>query len=207
VRGLKTFFEPKTGKVYRYHRKTGIRIKSAPGTAAFFAELSAAEAKLNKSKSPKAVHGTLESVIVEYRQSPGYQILKPRTKRDYERVLDYLAPLGKKAVTELDPPKVARIRDMAFQKRRFRFANYTLAVLSVLMEFAKERGLIVGNPGQSRAKNQTAHRFEAGQQGMVERRTRCCREECSTAPCFAFRDWTLDRNARGRCASPSTISL
>ncbi|ODT12973.1 MAG: hypothetical protein ABS35_38875 [Kaistia sp. SCN 65-12] len=97
IKGLKEYFEPKSGKFYRYHRKTGTRILAAPGTPEFNDEIRAAEAKLAKKPSG----GTLGHVIELYRASPAFMTLKPRTRADYEKVMLWLKPLHGTAFAEI----------------------------------------------------------------------------------------------------------
>jgi integrase len=143
VKGLKRYFEPKTGKWYAYHRKSGRRIAAEFGTPDFFAELAAIEADTNR-QDPKP--GTLGALITSYRRSAGFQSLKPRTKDDYQKVLEYLKPLAPSPLAELSQGWVARLRDKTFEKRKRKFANYTLTVLSILFEHAIEQELMETNP-------------------------------------------------------------
>ncbi|TAZ76549.1 tyrosine-type recombinase/integrase [Rhizobium ruizarguesonis] len=143
VKGLKRYFEPKTGKWYAYHRKSGRRLKAEFGTSEFFAEL---EAINSESKSLEAKPGTLGALIESYRASAGFQSLKTRTKADYQKVLDYLRPLALSPLAELTQGWVARLRDKTFERRKRKFANYVLTVLSILFEHGIEHELIASNP-------------------------------------------------------------
>ncbi|MCY0149841.1 tyrosine-type recombinase/integrase [Hoeflea sp. G2-23] len=143
VKGLKRYFEPKTGKWYAYHRKSGRRLQSEFGTPEFFAELAAIDAETN---GQKARAGTLAALIESYRRSAGFQSLKTRTKSDYQKILEYLKPLGPSPLSELTQGWVARLRDKTFEKRKRKFANYTLTVLSILFEHAIEQEMMTDNP-------------------------------------------------------------
>ncbi len=143
IKGLKRYFEPKTGKWYAYHRKSGRRIAAEFGSAEFFAELAAIEAD---TKGEAAKPGTLGALIVSYRTSAGFQSLQTRSKSDYQKVLEYLRPLAESPLTELTQGWVARLRDKTFQKKKRKFANYTLTVLSIMFEHAIEQELMVANP-------------------------------------------------------------
>ena len=140
VHGLKTYFEPKTGKVYSYHRKTGTRIHAAPGSPEFFAEIAVAEARIAPKTDPKP--GTLGMIIKEYRASHNFLTLKPRTQRDYMKVLDYLKSMDGVAIASLGSAQIVKIRDRTYELKNRSFANYVLAVLSILFSFALERGVI-----------------------------------------------------------------
>lgn len=141
VKGLKVYFEPKTGKVYRYHRKSGRRILAEPGTPDFFAEIAAAEAL----SAPPAVGGTLGHVIEQYRQAPAFLTLKPRTRADYEKVMLWLKPVHAAAMTAFGRGDMAALRDRAFATKGRSFANYVLAVMSILYGFAIERDIVEVN--------------------------------------------------------------
>ncbi|WP_337184251.1 tyrosine-type recombinase/integrase [Shinella sp.] len=143
IKGLKRYFEPKSGKWYAYHRKSGRRISAEFGTPEFFAEFNAIDAK---TKSKEAKPGTLAALIASYRGSAGFQLLKVRTKSDYQKVLEYLKPLGPSPLGELTQGWVARLRDKTFEKKKRKFANYTLTVLSILFEHAIEQEMMTANP-------------------------------------------------------------
>ncbi len=143
IKGLKRYFEPKTGKWYAYHRKSGRRIAAEFGSPEFFAELAAIEAD---AKGETAKPGTLGALIVSYRKSAGFQSLQTRSKADYQKVLEYLRPLSESPLTELTQGWVARLRDKTFQKKKRKFANYTLTVLSIMFEHAIEQELMASNP-------------------------------------------------------------
>jgi hypothetical protein len=64
VRGIQRFRHADSGIWYAYHRKTGVRITSEFGSAAFFQELSAPE---NGPKAKVAATGTLGMVIAKYK--------------------------------------------------------------------------------------------------------------------------------------------
>jgi len=143
VKGIKRYFEPKTGKWYAYHRKSGKRLKAEFGSPEFFAELEAINAE---AKSQEAKPGTLAALIEAYRRSAGFQSLKTRTKSDYQKVLEYLKPLGPSPLSELSQGWVARLRDKTFEKKKRKFANYVLTVLSILFEHAIEQETMTVNP-------------------------------------------------------------
>lgn len=143
VKGLKRYFEPKTGKWYAYHRKSGRRIAAEFGSPDFFAELASIEAE---TKGQEAKPGTLGALVISYRRSAGFQSLQTRTKSDYQKVLEYLRPLGDSPLSELSQGWVARLRDKTFEKKKRKFANYTLTVLSIMFEHAIEQELMAANP-------------------------------------------------------------
>lgn len=152
VKGFKIFRDPesKGGRWRCYHRATGtaVDLKRAPlGSAEFIAEC-ARIAALNAPEAP-AKPGTLGRLIEEYRRSPSFQDLRPRTQSDYQHKLDYLKPIADTPLLRFDAPLVVRIRDKAAAKHGRRFGNYVKAVLSILFAWGAERGYLDRNPAAS----------------------------------------------------------
>lgn len=146
VKGFQ-IFKDRHGKWRCYHRKTRtpVDLHRAPiGSAEFFAECSRI-AELVKATAPKP--GTFGLLVTAYRASPSFLDLAPRTKADYQGILDYLSPLTEVSLTRFDRPYVVRIRDKALSKGR-RFANYTRSFLSTLFAWGAERGHLKGNPAE-----------------------------------------------------------
>lgn len=143
VKGIKRYFEPKSGKTYCYHRATGERITEEFGSPEFFARVTALNERIKK--KPPAQDGTLAALIRAYRTAPAFLDLAPRTRADYQKVLDYLASIGAMPLTEIDTAWIAQVRDKTYQIRKRRFANYVVAVLSAMLAFGAERGMVKSN--------------------------------------------------------------
>lgn len=139
IRGVKVY--KSRGKLYAYHRKTGQRLRAPFGSAAFLEELD----RLNNTSQVVAKHGTLAGLIVSYKRSPEFRELAARTKSDYEKVFDYLEPLGFDPLVGISSAYVIQIRDAAFAAKRRRFANYVLAVLRLVLKWGAVRGLVDTN--------------------------------------------------------------
>ena len=111
----------KNGDVYCYHRetKTPVDLKQfLLGSAAFFAEC-ARITELSKITAP-AKPGTLGHEITEYKKHPAFTDLAPHTRKDYQRIFDYLKPIEDTPLSRFDPPLVVGIRDKAAERgRRF----------------------------------------------------------------------------------------
>jgi integrase len=131
------------GHVYYYHRKTMARLPGEPGTTEFMDAFAAAERGMAEEAN---LPGTLGALFAAYRASPEFTGLADRTKRDYQKVLDYLKPLGPLPLLEIDRAYLYEVRDKAFKKRKRRFANYVIQVLSRLFNWAKRRGIADDNP-------------------------------------------------------------
>lgn len=144
TKGLKKYFEPKTGKTYYYHRKTHTRIHAPEGSARFLEEFAAAEARLVA--RPSAKPGSLKLVIEHYRGSHEFLGLQSATRKEYDRIINHLSIIDTLVMAELNPPDIVRIRDNLYKKRNRSFANKTLAILSILFSYAIERGFANSNP-------------------------------------------------------------
>src|SRR4051812_37608160 len=139
VTGFKIFESRHRTKWYCYHRASGIPIdldKAPLGSAEFFAEC-ARIAALNTAAPPKP--GTLGKLVAEYRASDAFLGLAERTRADYQRVFDYLKPIGDTALVRFNRPLVVRIRDKAVAGKGRRFGNYVKAVLSLSFSWGAER--------------------------------------------------------------------
>ena len=135
------------GKRYYYHRITRKRITGEPGTAEFLHQLMVEDQKLEKNKPVK---GTLASLIKKYRASPEFQALAPRTRRDYENVMLWMQE-GKRKDTPIHAitsPMIVKIRDAAYKSHKRNFANYVIAVFSILFNWGKQHGITTNNPAQ-----------------------------------------------------------
>jgi hypothetical protein len=145
VRGFKIFTD-RHGKRRCYHRATGERIdleKYPEGSVGFISECSRI-AGLVRAVEPRP--GTLAVLIAAYRADPAFADLAPRTRYDYQRIFDYLKPIGDTALSRFDRPLIVRIRDKAASKLGRRRGNYVKTVLSLLFAWGLERGHIAINP-------------------------------------------------------------
>lgn len=131
------------GRVYYYHRRTMTRLAGEPGSTVFMDALAIAE---RGSTAPPPAPGTLDALIAAYRAAPEFTGLAVRTRADYQKVFDYLKPLGPLALGEIDRGYLYEVRDRAFAKKKRRFANYVLQVLSRLFNWGKSRELVEDNP-------------------------------------------------------------
>lgn len=149
VKGFK-IFKDRLGKPRCYHRGTGHKIdldKAPIGSAAFFAECERIRALVDaqKSKEPKA--GTLGGLIAAYYQTEHFRdTLSDRTRKDYRKVADYLAPIVDTPAHRLDTPLIAAIHDKAAVKLGWRQANMLRTFLFEVFRYCIPKGLIATNP-------------------------------------------------------------
>ena len=139
----------RNGRQYAYYRRAGLRLKiNAPiGTAAFIDRYNQIHQGFEQEKAldGKANAGSMAALIKHYRQSPEYQSLKPATKREYDRVLQWLDErVGQEQAAKLPRVFVIRARDdNADSPSR---ANKILATLKVLMNYAIQLEWRTDNP-------------------------------------------------------------
>jgi integrase len=147
IRGIKKVTA--RGRVYYYDRISGQRLYAPFGSADFLSELETVRAgKDGVDRVPPPRSGTFGGLIHAYRASPEFSGLAERTRKDYNRVLDYLKPLRHLPIHEFDQPYVLNIRDKANAKHKWRFADYVLAVLSVMFNWGIPRRFADINPAE-----------------------------------------------------------
>mgnify|MGYP001765511855 CR=1 FL=1 len=146
VKGFQ-IFKDRHGKWRCYHRASRIAVdlgKNPIGSAGFIAECARITAMTDRTEATKA--GTLGMLIDRYRAHPQFTDLSPRTKADYQRIFNYLQPIKESPLNRFNPPLVVKIRDKAAATKGRKWGNYTKVVLSILFNFAVERGYMTSNP-------------------------------------------------------------
>lgn len=144
--GVKNYTD-RHGKRRRYYRRKGcpsVAIDPDLDGNALAAEI----ARLDAIYKPYAIRaGTIIALIDAYKaKAAHWKSLRDRTRTDYERVFDYLAPTYSWPLSTLTPPAIAGARDAARDKHGFKFANQLLVTLRVLFAFAVEYGHMTSNP-------------------------------------------------------------
>jgi integrase len=144
VKGIQRFKHVQSGIWYTYHRKTGTRIHAEFGTAAFFEELAAIERRVERAE---ARPGSIGMVVEQYKQSSAWAGLASPTRTSYQRAFEVLKPLADMPLVEIDRPFIVALREeKVFPKRGRWMANYVVTVLSLLFEYAIDRGWMKANP-------------------------------------------------------------
>lgn len=130
------------GRTYYYHRRTGERLPDDPRQAA------ARAYEINGGAEPAGplVEGSFRDLVATYKGTPGFAALKPRTRRDYARCLDFiLTAWGDLPVADLQRPDIMEMRDdqgLASPAR----GNQLVGVVRLLLNFALDRGFRPDNP-------------------------------------------------------------
>jgi hypothetical protein len=100
-----------------------------------------------KDKPRTVVSRSFAALIDDYRKSPRYLNLKPRTGFDYDKYLDFFRQImGEANPAKMQRKDVIRLRDANADKAYF--ANYSLRVLRVLMEHCVDLGWRESNPAR-----------------------------------------------------------
>jgi len=100
---------------------------------------------------PKAeagpAEGTLGVLTARYKDSPGWDGLKPATRVSYGRAFAHPKALDMMPVDRISPPFVLQMRDRCFGTHKRWLANYVVTVLSAVWVWGKPRGYAKGaNP-------------------------------------------------------------
>jgi len=148
VSGVKRY-KDRHGKPRAYHRASGTPIDPTLKGQ----ELAAEVARLDKQHAPAAAKaGTLGGLLESYKGAPRYLNLADRTKADYRKIMDYLAPLAETPLVLIGPGFIAKLRDKAVKAKRVGFTNHMLALLSSAFQHGKEYELVDANPVTGLAK-------------------------------------------------------
>ena len=131
------------------------KFKSEFGTPEFWKEYSDI---LSGNEAPKRVISrNFTALIADYRKSPRYRNLKPRTALDYDKYLNFFASImGDANPASMQRKDVIRLRDANANKPYF--ANYSLRVLRVVMEHCVDLGWRETNPAKGVAEIKTDKR-------------------------------------------------
>lgn len=147
---LPYLFAPKgKGRRYYYYRRAGERQPIATidgrrldpvidGMDAFVDAWSRIHRSFEDRPNAAPSAGTLRNLVGDYLESADYLQLAPSSRKDYRRICDDLVRrFGDLPVATLPREFVIRLRDS--MKATPRQANYTIAVLRVLLSFAMDR--------------------------------------------------------------------
>ncbi|MCA0921453.1 tyrosine-type recombinase/integrase [Pseudooceanicola nanhaiensis] len=148
-----------TVRVYYYAWKGGPRLPGKPGDPAFVAAYQAAISKMNSQPE-----GALQAIVNAYQQSLKFKDLAPRTQRDYVRHI-------RKIEMEYSDFPLAALSDRAARgeflawrdkmaKVSRRQADYTFAVLALILAWAYERRLVSANPCERPGKVYKSQRID-----------------------------------------------
>ena len=135
-----------TRRAYWYHRETGERLRSEPGSPEFIANLAAAE-KLTRDQ----LAGTFNNLVRAFTLSAEFDTtLAASTKVEYRRMLTKAeTEFGEMPTAALDDPRVRRDfmdwREKIARSSGEREADNRLSAISAMLTWAVERGNITAN--------------------------------------------------------------
>ena len=134
------------GNTYYYDRISGKRINAKFGTSDFFIELEQLRANCDATEGSNQKIGTLGRLILDYKTSPEYTSLKPRTRKDYDKIFNYMHRMQDFGVNTMSTSLCIKMRDQAYKENKRWFANYVLSVGSVIFNWGMARGYCDTNP-------------------------------------------------------------
>lgn len=146
LRGLNIY--QRRGKWYVYYRPNGRALLTGFNGSRMDLERAMSEpAFLDNyaaiAERPKAKgYGTLSGLIDFYKTKDKWKKLAPRTKQDYQKVIDWLNAQAalKVSVIQVLPKHIANVRDKAAKDRYPKFSNDALALLSAAFRTGKTYG-------------------------------------------------------------------
>jgi integrase len=153
VPGVKTYRSK--GRLYHYHRATGIRIEidveAAPERfLARVRDLDAIAPDMPKPTLELRKVKTLGGLFDAWRQSEEWKSLRVQTRDSYERVTDptkgSLSAVRARPLAEFTPPFVVSLRDVVARKHKRWMGNYSVKVLRLAFGWGRVHGWCAANP-------------------------------------------------------------
>jgi integrase len=141
----KHVYRQRNGLYFQRRGWPSLKFQNDFGTPEFWAEYASI---LNGESKPSRVSTrSFRALVANYRKSPRYRRLKPRTALDYDKYLDFFCDkMGDANPANMKRKDVIRLRDANAEKAYF--ANYSLRVLRVLMEHCVDLGWRETNPAK-----------------------------------------------------------
>lgn len=141
----KHVYRQRNGIYFQRRGWPSMKFKSDFGSPEFWKEY--ADILAGNQLPKRVVSRNFDALIRQYRKSPRYKNLKPRTALDYDKYLEFFVSI----MADANPAKmqrkdVIRLRDSNADK--VYFANYSLRVLRVLMEHCVDLGWRETNPAR-----------------------------------------------------------
>lgn len=159
------------GRPYYYHqigrgtknKGPRTRIKHDPQDAQFWIEC----ADLNGDAVPGPAKGTFSALIAEYKDSPKYKQLRPKTKTEYDRCLTIIKKAwGEKKVAGVRPKHVLRLRDDRAATPTN--ANHVVTTLSIIIKWGIPREYAETNPCENVEKLKTGKGYAPWNWEMID---------------------------------------
>jgi len=165
------------GRVYHYHRITGARLPDDES------ERARRVLEINSGLDcvyPRTMPGSLRDLILQYRRSPDFKELAISSQKSYDTYLDLLLrAYPDKPVETISRAWLYELRDAMADTPRA--ANWVLQLMSILMNFARDRGWRGDNPAQGVKKLKRGRSYEPWPESAIERFRREARPRMALA--------------------------
>lgn len=138
-------------RTYWYHRATGKALVHDPEIAEGLLEIAALDRRGGVTTAASGhPGGSYAELWAEYRKSPEWRNLRPRTRSDYQAVRDWLgdSAAARMMLKQITTGDLFKLRDKAFKAKGRRFANYVVQVLRLTLEWGRKRDMLKDNPAK-----------------------------------------------------------
>ena len=152
------------GRTYWYHRKTGERLPDDhDNRIKRIVDINADQGP--RKRVPRA--GSLADIVVQYKSSPGFRNLAPKTRKDYALYLGIICQdWGPLPVTGLQRKHILALRDKHADTPSK--ANKLVTVLRIVLAFAVDREERADNPARDIKKLKTGTGHSAWPKTAIE---------------------------------------
>jgi integrase len=146
-RPLPMYTQRKTakGRTYYYFRWKDVyrRLPDNPASEAFRAEYARALASISPENETRIISGSVRALLRDYKGTPEWLALAPKTKADYARVLDHLRPIGNFQANNVRRQHVIGLRNKLTNRRT---QDLFVAAVSRMFGIGMDLGYTDRNP-------------------------------------------------------------
>lgn len=148
------------GRVYLYFRWHGVyaRLPGDPASEAFRRAYAEKLASISPERERPLVAGSVRALIRDWKTSPEWAALAPKTQAGYARVLDHLAPIGEFQADNVRRAHVIRLRNKMAANTRTQ--DLFVQAVSRLFSIGLDLGYTDRNPAARIERLNTAESFE-----------------------------------------------
>lgn len=148
------------GHTYLYFRWHDVfrRLPDNPHSEAFRIEYAKALASIAPEREQPIIRGSVRALMRDFKGSPEWQALAPKTQADYARVLDYLRPIGDFQADNVRRQHVVRLRNKIATNRRTQ--DLFVAAVSRMFSIGMDLGYTDRNPAARVERLNEAQSFE-----------------------------------------------
>lgn len=147
-RPLPLYVARKTVRGHRYYyfrwREVYRRLPDDPASQAFRVDYARALASICSEAEPRVIGGSVRALLRDFKGSPEWCALAPKTQADYARVLDWLRPIGDFQADNVRRQHVIRLRNKMSANPRTR--DLFVAAVSRMYSIGIDLGFTDRNP-------------------------------------------------------------